>query len=120
MGYFKQKTVEEQSSAEYDEYVALQRKPKFTELWAATLDVFDLMDEDLASGLSRRATEARHVLWNALNILGWSASDIGEKTGGFDRTSIYPALRNLEAKGKARALIVLVEREARSQSKEQN
>lgn len=113
MGYYKQKLVEQQASEEYDEFVALQRKPKALDLWHATLDVFDIEERQLDLGRSPRHVEARHVFWNALHLLGWSCSEIAEYTN-YNRTSIYPALGKEEAKGKAKALVLLVERESKA------
>jgi len=112
MGYYKQKLVEQQASEEYDEFVALflKRQPKAVDLWNATLDVFDVEEQQLDSGRSPRHVEARHVFWNALYLLGWSCTEIAEFTN-HNRTSIYPALGKEETKAKAKALIVLVERE---------
>jgi len=110
MGYYKQKLVEQQSSDAYDEHLALQRQPKAVDLWDAVIDVFDIEERQLDLGRSPRQVEARHVFWNALHLLGWSASEIAEFCN-YNRTSIYPALGKEEAKAKARALILMVERE---------
>ena len=112
MGQMKE-AVTETHSEEF--YTDLVRQPKFAEVVHFIMDWHDVSYEDLMDNGSQRVTKARHLIWNMLREIGWSASEISEEFTG-SRWTVYSAGRDEQSVANARAYLALLRRNIKAES----
>jgi hypothetical protein len=96
-------------------YSELQRNPKFDEIIEFVCDWLDVNWADLQNSNSQRVAKARHLIWNMLRLVGWSATEISQEFTG-SRWTVYSAGRDEQSIANARAYLAILRKKIGEQS----